>query len=130
MGGVHFINQRDAPSGHAACCRKRRARPPRALCVALAIKREPGAETADDAPLRTYTLGMANPALNLDDLTPEQKLRLLEEVWDSLAADPSAVPLTEWQRRELDRRLDEMDREGPIGIPWNRVLSEIEGRSK
>jgi len=73
---------------------------------------------------------MANPALNLDDLTPEQKLRLLEEVWDSLAADPSAVPLTEWQRRELDRRLDEMDREGPTGIPWTRVLSEIEGRSR
>jgi len=73
---------------------------------------------------------MANPALNLDDLTPEQKLRLLEEVWDSLAADPSAVPLTEWQRRELDRRLDEMDREGPTGIPWKRVLSEIEGRSR
>ena len=73
---------------------------------------------------------MAYPAINLDDLTPEQKLRLLEEVWDSLAADPSAVPLTEWQRRELDRRLDEIDREGATGIPWNRVLSEIEGRSQ
>jgi len=73
---------------------------------------------------------MALPALNLNSLSPEEKLRLLEEVWDSLAADPSQVPLTESQRRELDRRLDELDREGPTGIPWERVLSEIEGRSR
>jgi len=73
---------------------------------------------------------MAIPALNLDSLSPEEKLRLLEEVWDSLAADPSRVPLADWQRRELDRRLDELEREGPTGIPWERVLSEIEGRSR
>jgi putative addiction module component (TIGR02574 family) len=73
---------------------------------------------------------MALPALNLNSLSPEEKLRLLEEVWDSLAADPAKVPLTDWQRRELDRRLDELDREGPTGIPWERVLSEIEGRSR
>lgn len=77
-----------------------------------------------------YNSGMAIPALNLKNLSPEEKLRLLEELWDSLAADPAAVPLTDWQRRELDRRLDELDREGPTGIPWERVLSEIEGRSR
>ena len=69
-------------------------------------------------------------ALNLDSLSPEEKLRLLEEVWDSLAADPSHVPLADWQRRELDRRLDELEREGPTGIPWEPVLNEIEGRSR
>jgi putative addiction module component (TIGR02574 family) len=73
---------------------------------------------------------MALPALNLNILSSEEKLRLLEEVWDSLAADPAKVPLTDWQRRELDRRLDELDREGSVGIPWERVLSEIEGRSR
>jgi putative addiction module component (TIGR02574 family) len=73
---------------------------------------------------------MAIPALNLNSLSPEEKLRLLEDLWDSLAADPTAIPLTDWQRRELDRRLDEMDREGPTGIPWERVLNEIEGRSR
>lgn len=73
---------------------------------------------------------MSLPALNLGDLTPEEKLRLLEEVWDSLAAAPNAVPLAAWQRRELDRRLDELDRDGATGIPWERVLKEIEGRSR
>jgi putative addiction module component (TIGR02574 family) len=73
---------------------------------------------------------MALPALNLNSLSPEEKLRLLEEVWESLATDPAKVPLTDWQRRELDRRLDEVEREGPTGIPWDRVLSEIEGRTR
>jgi putative addiction module component (TIGR02574 family) len=73
---------------------------------------------------------MSVPALNLGDLTPEEKLRLLEEVWDSLAADPRAVPLAAWQRRELDQRLDELDRDGATGIPWERVLKEFEGRSR
>jgi putative addiction module component (TIGR02574 family) len=77
-----------------------------------------------------YNLHMTFPALKLDDLSPDEKLRLLEQVWDSLAADPDSVPLQGWQLRELDRRLDELDREGPIGIPWERVLSEIEGRSR
>jgi Putative addiction module component len=42
-------------------------------------------------------------------------------------AEPSAerevyaVPLTKPQRDELDRRLDELDREGPVGIPWEEV---------
>ena len=73
---------------------------------------------------------MALPALNMNDLTPAEKLRRLEQVWDSLAADPAVVPLADWQCRELDRRLDESDREGPVGIPWERVLSEIESRSR
>ena len=98
--------------------------------MCIAIQRNPRAGITGKDRDRTYTFEMTNPALNLEDLTPEQKLRLLEEVWDSLAADPSVVPLTEWQRRELDRRLDEMDREGPTGISWTRVLSEIEGRSR
>lgn len=73
---------------------------------------------------------MSIPALDLNNLSPEEKLRLLEEVWDSLAADPAQVPLADWQRRELDRRLDDLERDGATGIPWERVLSEIEGRPR
>jgi len=73
---------------------------------------------------------MTLPTLDLSRLSPDEKLRLLEQVWDSLAAEPSSVPLVDWQIRELDRRLDELDRDGPSGIPWDRVLREIEDRSR
>ena len=64
------------------------------------------------------------------DLSTEERLRLLEELWESLSATPEAVPLTNAQREELDRRLDELDRDGPVGIPWEDVLDRIRGRAR
>jgi putative addiction module component (TIGR02574 family) len=69
---------------------------------------------------------MSMPGINLNELSPEEKLRLLEELWESLSATPEAVPLTTAQRQELDSRLDEIDRDGPSGIPWDEVLREIQ----
>ena len=67
---------------------------------------------------------MSEPAINIQDLSPEERLRLLEKIWDSLSDDD--VPLTAAQRAELDRRLDELDREGPTGIPWEEVLRRLQ----
>lgn len=39
-------------------------------------------------------------------LPPAERLELVEEIWDSLAATPEAVPVPDWHRAELDRRLD------------------------
>ena len=68
---------------------------------------------------------MAKPVVNLAALSVEEKLALAEELWTSLAATPGAVPLTQAQRTELDRRLDALDREGPVGIPWEEVVDQI-----
>jgi putative addiction module component (TIGR02574 family) len=73
---------------------------------------------------------MSRRGLDIGSLTPEERLSLLEELWDSLAATPQAVPLTEAQRAELDSRLDDLDREGPIGIPWEEVLSRIRSQHR
>ena len=67
---------------------------------------------------------MSEPAINIQDLSPEERLRLLEKIWDSLSDDD--VPLTAAQRAELDRRLDELDRDGPTGIPWEEVLRRLQ----
>jgi putative addiction module component (TIGR02574 family) len=66
---------------------------------------------------------MARPAVEIDGLTPEERLALIERLWDSLSDDD--VPLTDAQREELDRRLDALDREGPVGIPWEQVYEEL-----
>ncbi len=67
---------------------------------------------------------MSEPAINIDELSPDERLRLLERLWDSLSDDD--VPLTNAQRAELDRRLDELDRDGPTGIPWEEVLRRLQ----
>jgi putative addiction module component (TIGR02574 family) len=67
--------------------------------------------------------------IDIAHLTAEERLRLLEELWDSLCATPEAIPLTNAQREELDRRLDELDRDGPVGIPWEEVLRRVRRRT-
>jgi putative addiction module component (TIGR02574 family) len=67
---------------------------------------------------------MSERAIDISKLSPGERLTLLERLWDSL--DDHDVPLTARQREELDRRLDELDREGPRGIPWDEVLQRLE----
>jgi putative addiction module component (TIGR02574 family) len=63
--------------------------------------------------------------VDIASLSTEERLRLMEELWESLRATPEAIPLTNAQREELDRRLDELDREGPTG---DEVFSRIRNR--
>ena len=69
-------------------------------------------------------------AIDISTLTVEQRLELLDEIWESLYETPQAIPLTEAQREELDRRLDEVDRYGPDGIPWDEVLRRLRSKSE
>jgi putative addiction module component (TIGR02574 family) len=62
---------------------------------------------------------MAKPALDLSSLTPDEKLQLIDDLWGSLR--PEDFALTDDQRAELDRRLDRLERDGPVGTPWEDV---------
>jgi len=42
----------------------------------------------------------------LKQLPVEERIRLVEDLWDSIAADQQALPLTVEQKVELDKRLD------------------------
>jgi putative addiction module component (TIGR02574 family) len=64
-------------------------------------------------------------AIDIASLSSEERLQLLEDLWESLAATPEAIPLTNPQRQELDRRLDQLDREGVVGISWEEVVRQI-----
>ena len=66
--------------------------------------------------------------IDIASLSAEERLKLLEQLWDSLASTPDAVPMTQPQREELDRRLDELERQGPVGIPWEEVYRRISNR--
>ena len=57
------------------------------------------------------------------ELPPSERLKLVEEIWDSLAASPDDVPIPEWHREELDRRLD-TPAPGP-GESWDVVRAKL-----
>jgi putative addiction module component (TIGR02574 family) len=68
--------------------------------------------------------------MEIAGLSPEERLHLLDQIWESLSETPEAVPLTNAQREELDRRLDELERDGPVGIPWQEVLGRLRSRAR
>jgi putative addiction module component (TIGR02574 family) len=71
---------------------------------------------------------MAKPEIDINKLSPEERLDLIEELWASLSTDPAKIPLTEAQANELDRRMAEMDHDDSLGIPWETVLARIRER--
>lgn len=73
---------------------------------------------------------VSKPELNSNELITEDRLRLIEELSDSLNETPGSVPLTNAQREELDRRLDDLERSKPEDIPWDQVLQQIRSRSE
>lgn len=52
-------------------------------------------------------------------LNKSEKLRLVETLWDSIASDPSDVPLPEHHKSILDERLKTLDKDTEKGEPWN-----------
>lgn len=59
------------------------------------------------------------------DLSMDQRLKLVEDLWDSIAADQEQLPLTPEQRTELDARLDELELDGEVGEPAAEVLAKL-----
>lgn len=61
-------------------------------------------------------------------LSPAERILLVEEIWDRIAAEPASVPLSAEHRAELDRRLDTLDKTPDPGRPWSEVRTELLGR--
>jgi len=75
-----------------------------------------------------YHQAMTTPAIDIEKLAPEERLRLIEELWESLREQPDDVRLTTAQRAELDRRLDELDRGDAELVSWDEVKRRIRSR--
>jgi putative addiction module component (TIGR02574 family) len=66
--------------------------------------------------------------LGIDRMSAEDRLRLIEEIWDSLSpADQGEIP--ESHREELDRRLAAANAEPSAGAPWEEVRARLQGGS-
>ena len=62
----------------------------------------------------------------LHKLTLAERLELIEILWDSIAEEPDALPLTDAQRLEIDRRLDSYARRKPELRSWDDVRARLE----
>jgi putative addiction module component (TIGR02574 family) len=75
-------------------------------------------------------MGASLKSLGIDRLPVEERLALVEDIWDSIAADSAALPLTDAQRAELDRRLAEHVTNPDDVVPWEELRGSITERLK
>lgn len=59
------------------------------------------------------------------DLTPAEKLQLVEDLWDDLASTPGAIPVHDWQIQELARRKANLKSNPASALAWEDVKRRI-----
>jgi putative addiction module component (TIGR02574 family) len=66
--------------------------------------------------------------LGIDRMSPGDRVQLVQEIWDSIADETEAAPLTEAQCQEVDRRWAVHLANPQAAIPWEQVEAEILAR--
>ena len=69
-------------------------------------------------------------SLGIDRLSVEERLALVEDLWDSIAGESAAMSLTDVQRAKLDRRLADHEANPNDVVPWEEVKASIATRLK
>ncbi len=68
---------------------------------------------------------MSNQLSEILRLSVAERIQLVEDIWDSVSAFPEAVPLTEAQSQELDRRLQAYRQNPDEGIFWDNLKKQL-----
>ena len=71
---------------------------------------------------------MNQRAPSIFDLSPSEKLQLVQDLWDDLAATPEAVPVHDWLKQELARRKTNLLKNPASGMGWEEVKRRVRGR--
>ena len=59
-------------------------------------------------------------------LSVAERIEIVEAIWDSIAASPESLPVTEAQKRELDRRLAEYRATPEAGRTWEEIRDSLD----
>lgn len=62
-------------------------------------------------------------------LSVAERLQIVEDIWDSIAADSSDLAISDELRIELDRRMEAYEKDPDTGVTWEE-LDERLARSR
>lgn len=66
---------------------------------------------------------MAPKLLDFSHLSVNERLQLAEDLWDSI--DDEQIPIPDWHREELDRRLAAYQADPESGIQWEELRERL-----
>ncbi|MDT5122979.1 MAG: hypothetical protein QOC96_2461 [Acidobacteriota bacterium] len=68
---------------------------------------------------------MSTQLTDILQLSVAERIQLAEDIWDSIAAVPEALSLTDAERQELNRRLELYAQNPDDGISWDELKEKL-----
>ena len=62
------------------------------------------------------------------DLSIPERIQLVEDIWDTIAAKADSLELTEEEKKIIDARLEKYHQSPELGSPWEDVYKRIVSR--
>ena len=68
---------------------------------------------------------MSTELSDILQMSVAERIQLVEDIWDSIAASPESISVTDAQKEELDRRLQAHAQNPDEGISWDEVKEKV-----
>ena len=68
---------------------------------------------------------MSTQLTDILQMSVAARIQLAEDIWDSIAAVPEALPLSDAEKQELNRRLELYAQNPDEGIPWDELKEKV-----
>jgi putative addiction module component (TIGR02574 family) len=69
-------------------------------------------------------------AADVLELTVPERLKLIEDIWNSIAEAPEALELSDEDKKLIDARLEARRRNPNAGSPWEEVYARITSQKR
>ena len=66
--------------------------------------------------------------LGIDHLSVAQRFDLVQEIWDSIATSDEPIPLTEAQKRLIDKRCADLEANPDQVLTWAQIKASVRGQ--
>ncbi len=63
------------------------------------------------------------------EMSVAERLRIVEDIWDSIALDSNDMKISDELKTELDRRLQAYESNPDAGVTWEELDSRLAGLS-
>ena len=77
---------------------------------------------------RRKAMNQLSKPLVIDQLSLAERILVVEQIWDSIAAEQASLPVTQAQQEELDRRLEAYRDSAAEGASWQEVKTRLRAK--
>ncbi len=73
-------------------------------------------------------MNAATKLAEIETLSVDERIDLVQAIWDGIAAETESLELTEGERRELDRRIADLEARPADVRTWDEIKARVRAR--